>query len=151
MLDRKKVTDNKTFQKTIKLFLSDKTVSTETIILITNGEVVPTEQDTAQVLNTFFFTVVTNLKIPEYTEYDPVSNNVSDLNLKLIVRSKNHPNILTKVRNKSQKCSFSFFTSRKKRCIRVDTETGHKKAATESDIRPELLKEIQTYSVTLCL
>ena len=46
---------------------------------------------------------------------------------------------------------FFIFTSRKKRCIRVDTETGHKKAATESDIRPELLKEIQTYSVTLCL
>ena len=127
MLDRKKVTDNKTFQKTIKLFLSDKTVSTETIILITNGEVVPTEQDTAQVLNTFFSTAVTNLKIPEYTEYDPVSNNVSDLNLKLIVGSKNHPNILTKVRNKSQKCSFSFLQVGKKDVLEQIQRLGIKR------------------------
>ena len=127
MLDRKKVTDNKTFQKTIKLFLSDKIVSTETIILITNGEVVLTEQDTAQVLNTFFSTAVTNLKIPEYTEYDPISNNVSDLNLKLILRSKNHPNILTKVRNKSQKCSFSFLQVEKKDVLEQIQRLGIKR------------------------
>ena len=127
MLDRKKVTDNKTFQKTIKLFLSDKIVSTETIILITNGEVVLTEQDTAQVLNTFFSTALTNLKIPEYTEYDPISNNVSDLNLKLILRSKNHPNILTKVHNKSQKCSFSFLQVGKKDVLEQIQRLGIKR------------------------
>ena len=127
MLDKKKVTDNKTFQKTIKLFLSDKIVSTETIILITNGEVVLTEQDTAQVLNTFFSTAVTNLKIPEYTEYDPISNNVSDLNLKLILRSKNHPNILTKVRNKSQKYSFSFLQVGKKDVLEQIQRLGIKR------------------------
>ena len=42
-LDVKEVTDNKTFWKTIKRFLSDKIVSTERITLIDNGEVVATE------------------------------------------------------------------------------------------------------------
>ena len=50
----KKVTDNKTFRKTIKLFQPDKILSTERITLIDNGEVVPTEQHTALVFNTFF-------------------------------------------------------------------------------------------------
>ena len=53
-LDLKRVTDNKTFWKTIKPFQSGKTLSTERITLIDNGEVVPTEQDTALALNTFF-------------------------------------------------------------------------------------------------
>ena len=61
-LDIKKVTDNKTFWKTIKPFLSDKIMSTERITLIDNGEVVANEQDTANVLNTFFSHIVTNLK-----------------------------------------------------------------------------------------
>ena len=54
-LDIKKETGNKTFCKTIKPFLSDKIVSTERITLIDNGEVVPTEQDTANVLKYFLF------------------------------------------------------------------------------------------------
>ena len=49
-----KIIANKTFWKTIKPFFSDKTVSTEIIILINKGEVVPTEKHTVYVLNTFF-------------------------------------------------------------------------------------------------
>ena len=81
----KKVTDNKTFWKTVKPFFSDKIVSTERITLTYNGEVVATEQDTANVLNTFISSIVTNLKIPEYADYDPVANNISDPILKAIV------------------------------------------------------------------
>ena len=47
-------------------------MSTERITLIDNGEVVPSEQDTAQALNTFFSNVVTNLKVSEYADYDPM-------------------------------------------------------------------------------
>ena len=67
-LDIKNVTDNKTFSKTIKPFLSDKILSTERITLINNGEVVTVEQDTANVLKTFFSNVVTNCNIPEYAD-----------------------------------------------------------------------------------
>ena len=58
-LDINKVTDHKTFWKP---FQADKIVSTGRITLIDNGEVVPTEQDTAHILNTFFSNIVTNLK-----------------------------------------------------------------------------------------
>ena len=65
-LDVKKVTDNKTFWKTIKPFQSDKILSTERITLIDNGEVVPTEQDTTLVLSTFFSNIVTSLSDPRF-------------------------------------------------------------------------------------
>ena len=60
----------------IKPFLSHKIVSTEINTLIDNGDVVATEQ--AYVLNTFFSNVVTNLKIPKYTNYDPTADRISD-------------------------------------------------------------------------
>ena len=43
-----------------------------------NGEVVPAEQDTANVLNTFFLNIVSNLKSPEYADYYPVANKIRD-------------------------------------------------------------------------
>ena len=94
--DVKKITDNKTFWKTIKPFQSYKILSTERITLIDNGEVVPTEQESALVLNTFFYNIGTNLSDPR-------------LYLKIIVRYRNHPSILTigEVYNRSQKFSFS--------------------------------------------
>ena len=68
---------------------------TERITLIDNGKIVTTEQDTAIVLNTFFSNVVTNLNITKYTDYDPIANNISDPILKVIVRYRIHPSILT--------------------------------------------------------
>ena len=65
-LDVKKITDNETFWKAIKPLQSDKILSTERFTLIDNGEVVPTEQDTALVLNTFFSNIVTNLSDPRF-------------------------------------------------------------------------------------
>ena len=74
-LDIKQITDNKTFWRRTKPFFSNKIVSTERITSTDNGEVVSTEQDIAHVLNTFFSNIVTNFKIPEYADYDPITNN----------------------------------------------------------------------------
>ena len=69
-------------------------MSTETITLIDNGAVVLTEHDTVHALNTFFSNIVTNLKIPEYADYDSIANNLSHPILKIIVRYRDHPSIL---------------------------------------------------------
>ena len=49
-----KITDSRTFWKTIESFLSSKIVSTEKVTLIDNSETVQTEVDTAHVLNNVF-------------------------------------------------------------------------------------------------
>ena len=110
--------------------------------MIDNGEAVATEQDTANVLNTFFSNVVNNLKIPQYANYDPIANNISDPILKAIVRYRNHPSILTirEVCKKSHKLSFSCSQVVKKYIEEIQ-RLDRKKAAQESDILSRIIME----------
>ena len=75
-LDEKKFTDNKTFWKTIKPFFSNKIVSRQKVTLIEEDEIVESEINTAQILNAFFSN--SNLKIAEYVNCDPISDNIND-------------------------------------------------------------------------
>ena len=92
-LNEKKITDNKTFWKTVKPFLSDKTPSDEKITLTEKDKIIKTDSKTANVLNTFFSIIIGNLDIPEYQVSDPISNDVSDPALKCILKYKDHPSI----------------------------------------------------------
>ena len=67
------MTDSKMFWKIIKPFLSDKIASSEEITLI------DTEDDqTPQVFNTFFSNIVNSLSIYQYSDSDPLSDNIAD-------------------------------------------------------------------------
>ena len=80
----------------MKPFLSDKIVSKEQITLVENDEIISEESNVAQTLNSFFSNFVTNLKIPEYKDYDiSFIENVSDPIIKLILKYRNHSSILT--------------------------------------------------------
>ena len=109
-LDEKKVTDNKTFWKTIKPFLSNKIVSREKVTLIEKDKIVESDVNTAQILNTFSSNIVTNLKIAEYANCDPISYNINNPVIKTIVKYCNHPSILKigEVCNRKQCSLFSF-------------------------------------------
>ena len=109
-LDEKKVTVNKIFWKTIKPFLSNKIVSREKITLIQEDEIVESDINTVQILNTSFFDIVSNLKITEYANCNPISDKINDPVIKSIVKYRNHPSTLKigEVCN-TKKCSlFSF-------------------------------------------
>ena len=54
-----------------KSLLSDKTVSKEKLTLIENDEIVESDTNTAQILNTFFSNIIINLEIAEYAKCDP--------------------------------------------------------------------------------
>ena len=92
-LNEKKITDNKTFWKTVKPFLSDKTPSDEKITLIEKDKIIKTDTKTANVFNTFFSTIISNLNIPEYPVSDLISNDINDPVLKSILKYKDHPSI----------------------------------------------------------
>ena len=62
-LSEKKIPDNETFWKTVKPFLSDKTPSDEKITLIEKDKIIKTDGNTANVLNTFFSTIISNLSV----------------------------------------------------------------------------------------
>ena len=93
-LDVKKVTESKTFWKTIKLFLSDKIVSRRKLTLIEEDEIVESDIiNTVQFLNTFFSNIVSNLKITEYGNCYTISDKIKDPVIKSIVKYRKHPSI----------------------------------------------------------
>ena len=50
---------------------------------------------TAEVFHSFFSNVVKNLKIPQYSNSDPIAQNIEDPTLKAIEKYKNHSSIVT--------------------------------------------------------
>ena len=60
---REEVSDNKLFWKVIKSSLSDKSCVKEQINLVEKGEILKTDLETAEVLNTFFQNLVEHLEI----------------------------------------------------------------------------------------
>ena len=76
-LDEKKICDNKKFWSVVKPLLSNKVVSNENITLIENNNI-ENDEKTATVLNNFFSNVITSLNIPQYSETEPVSQNIID-------------------------------------------------------------------------
>ena len=59
-------------------------------------EIVVGDYNTAKVLNTFFSDIVSNLNIAEYSNCEPLANNISDPVLKCVVKYSNHPSIFAK-------------------------------------------------------
>ena len=85
-LDEKKVSDKKFFWKVIKPSLSDKSCAKEQINLLEKEEILKTNLETAEVLNTFFGNIVKYLEINQYSNFDPVINNVKDPTLRAILK-----------------------------------------------------------------
>ena len=94
-LKEKKIIANKQFWKVVKALFSDKPISGDNINLTENGEYVKTEMKAAEVFNSFFSNIVKNLKIPQYSNFDPSAQIIEDLTLKVIVKYKSRPSILT--------------------------------------------------------
>ena len=85
-LNEKNVCDNKTFWKTVKPFISDKIASKEQITLVLNNEIISRDSDVVQILNSFFSSIVTRLKIPAYFDSNSNLENLADLIIKLVLK-----------------------------------------------------------------
>ena len=63
------------------------------IILIAKDKIIKTDSKTANIVNTFSSTIISNLNIPEYPMSDPISDYINDPVLKSILKYKDHPSI----------------------------------------------------------
>ena len=100
-------TDNKNFWKTVKLFLSDKSINGDKINLNENEELINRKSKTTDVLNEFFLNIVKNVKIPMHENLNRNFENVKDPALKAILKYKNHPSI-TAIKEKSKNSKYTF-------------------------------------------
>ena len=65
------------------------------ITLADNDKIVKNCDDTARVLNSFFSNIICDLKIPDYNNCDQLEENIQEPLLKVIVKYRNYPSILT--------------------------------------------------------
>ena len=92
----------------IKTLLSDKSKSNEKIILVEDNEIINEDKDNAGRLNSFFSNAVKNLKIPEFSEINPLAENISHPIFKAILKYENHPSIIA-IQNAKRGPGFYFF------------------------------------------
>ena len=127
--------------KTVKPFFSDKVTSSENITLIAEDEIIGNDSDTARVLNTFFSNIVSNLKIPEYTKYVPLSKFISDPVSKSIVKYRNHPSILKigEVCHGSHATTFSFSAVQRTQILKEVKKLNSSKASQSTAIPTKII------------
>ena len=139
-LNTKSVTDNKLFWKSVKPLLSDKSRIRDRINISEKGEILKTESETAETLNSFFSNIVKNLNISRYSEFNPVTENTADPTLKAIFKYKDHPSIRA-IQSNCEKETFHFsevnMEDIKKDILRLDKN----KASQRSDIPIKIVKE----------
>ena len=103
----KDIADNTQFWRTVKPLFSDKTKSNEKITLVEDETVATQDEKSAELLNLFFSSVVENLKIPEFSDTNPLAEKFSKSTLKAILKYKNHQNIVV-IRNANNDSHFLF-------------------------------------------
>ena len=58
----------------------------EQIHLVEEWKILNTDLETAEVLNTFFVSIIKNLEIKQYLNFDAMINNVKDQTLRFILK-----------------------------------------------------------------
>ena len=106
-LNVKDIVDNKQFWRTVKSLFSDKTVSNEIITLGEDKTVTTQDKPNAELLNIFFSNAVKNLKIPRFSNTNPLAERLYNPTLKAILKYKNHPSIVA-IRNANNNSHFHF-------------------------------------------
>ena len=97
-------------------------------------------------MNSFLSSFLTSLKIPEYKDYDiSFIENVSDPIIKLILKYRNHPSILTIGEARKNKLNkqplFSFSKVTKNEIVKELLSLDTSKASQYSDIPTKILIE----------
>ena len=140
-LNEKNVLDNKKFWKMVKPFLSDKCPLNEKIIIVQNGEIISNDKEVAEVLNTFFSNIVSNLNIPEYPVNDPFIDNINDPILKAIFKYKNHPSIKAIEKVLKLDKLFNFNKVDKEEVFKEIIGLDASKASQDTDVPTKIIKE----------
>ena len=86
-------------------------------------------------MNTFFSNIVSNLNIAEYSNCEPVVNNISDPLLKCVVTYRNHPTIL------AIGLPFSFSKINRKGILSKSLKLQTSKACQDTYIPTKIIKE----------
>ena len=140
-LDVKKVSDNKTFWKTIKVNFTEKTIKDQKITLVEKETVISEESELAEVFINYFENVVNNLNnqrpIFSHEHTDPIANAMKNV--------EQHPSILKIKEDKKAYSSFLFKPVSLDEIIKETLDLDTSKATQKSDIPTKIIKKKSRY------
>ena len=131
------LTENKTFWKTVKLFLTEKSKKVSKITLIENSQIISQDKQIAKIFNQYFIPM---LNMPTNQEFEYSDSPEEDSLLRIIGKYQNHPSIkLIKSKNKSQRFKFRETNTNviKKSIKNFDP----KKASQKSDLNTNIIRK----------
>ena len=138
-LDKKSITDNKTFWKTITPCLTNKSVSSSRISLI-EEDIIQDNKEIANVFNEYFTNIVEDLRIPQYNNTFDETNIIEDPLLACFEKFKDHPSILT-IQNRIWNRGFSFQPFSKSEIENEILVLDETKSCQEFDIPTKIIKQ----------
>ena len=104
----KKVTDNKSFWKTVKPSFSDKSIKDGNIILIEDEIMISDEEKVAEIFNSFFGNVIQDLGIKPIDAISNIPDNTEDPVLSAISKYQSHPSIVKITNQMQNQAKFTF-------------------------------------------
>ena len=149
------VTENKTFWKTLKPFLTDKVKTKSKITLIEkkyedsstepSEEIISDEEKVAEIFNNFFVNVVSNLKILNNHNCNMDFQKTDDPVLNAISKYRYHSSIVMINSKFEPESKFSFTTVQYEDVLRKTKNLNVSKASQQSDIPIKILIENSEY------
>ena len=140
-LNEKKITDNKTFWRTVKRFFSDKTSSDKKINLTKKDKIIKTDTKTTNVLYTFFSKIISNLNVPKNPVSDPISNDINNPVLKSILKYKDHRSIKAIEKISKLNSLFKFCNVEKGEILNEIVNLDAWKSCQDTDVPTKIIKE----------
>ena len=98
------------------------------------------DEQNAELSNLFFSNTVKNLKIPRFSNTNPLAERLSDPTLKAILKYKNHPSIVA-IRNANNNSHFHFNEVSVEEVYKEIRKLSPRKSAQSTDIPIRVLKE----------
>ena len=135
----KDIVDNEQFWRTIKPLFSDKTKSNEKITSVEDQTVTTQDEQNPELLNIVFSNAVKNLKIPRFSNTNPLAERLSNPTLKAILKYKNQPSIVA-TRNANNNSHFHFNEVSFENVYKEIRKLSPRKSAQSTDILSECLR-----------
>ena len=149
-LDTKKITDNKTFWRTVVPTFSNKNSKSDKIILNEEGKTISDEKELCRTFSTYFANIVSYLQIPKIQDnaFDIKSNH--DPVLAAINTFQNHPSV-DNIKQREFNSTFTFKTTNENEVRKIIKNLNVRKTCQGSDIPTKIIKlNIDLFSSFIC-
>ena len=133
------LTENRTFWKTVKPFLAEKSKKVSKITLIEDNQIISQDKQIAKIFNEYFISIPI-LNMPTNQEFEYSDSPEEDPLLRIIGKYQNHPSIkLIKSKNKSQ--TFKFRETNIDEIKKYIENLDPKKASQKSDMNTNIIRK----------